>query len=105
MDGRRAGLGVGGAVTRKTLRWLTQHRTGVTAAGAALLAGVVGLSAVLAVQASANARLLASLARETRANDALAAANSELKQSRAAVQARYDVAVDAIKTFESNPSE
>ena len=40
--------------TRKTLRWLTRHRTGVTAAAAALLAGVVGLSAVLAVQARAN---------------------------------------------------
>ena len=42
--------------TRKMLRWLTRHRTGVTAAGAALLAGVVGLSAVLAVQARANLR-------------------------------------------------
>ena len=43
--------------TRKLLRWLTRHRTGVTGAAAAVLAGVVGLSAVLAVQASANVRL------------------------------------------------
>jgi serine/threonine-protein kinase len=35
--------------TRKLLRWLTRHRTGVTGAAAAVLAGVVGLSAVLAV--------------------------------------------------------
>ena len=42
--------------TRKLLRWLTRHRTGVTGAAAAVLAGVVGLSAVLAVQARANAR-------------------------------------------------
>ncbi len=41
--------------TRKMLRWLTRHRTGVTGAAAALLAGMVGLSAVLAVQARANA--------------------------------------------------
>ena len=43
--------------TRTLLRWLTRHRTGVTGAAAAVLAGVVGLTAVLAVQASANARL------------------------------------------------
>ncbi len=42
--------------TRKLLRWLTRHRTGVTGAAAAVLAGVVGLSAVLAVQTRANAR-------------------------------------------------
>ncbi len=40
--------------TRKLSRWLTRHRTGVTGAAAAVLAGVVGLSAVLAVQARAN---------------------------------------------------
>ena len=43
--------------TRKLLRWLTRHRTGVTGAAAAVLAGVVGLSAVLAVQARANLAL------------------------------------------------
>ena len=43
--------------TRKLSRWLTRHRTGVTGAAAAVLAGVVGLSAVLAVQARANAAL------------------------------------------------
>ena len=43
--------------TRKLLRWLTRHRTGVTGAAAAVLAGVVGLSAVLAVQTQANAEL------------------------------------------------
>ena len=39
----------------RNVRWLTRHRTGVTGAAAAVLAGVVGLSAVLAVQARANA--------------------------------------------------
>jgi len=90
--------------TRKLLRWLTRHRTGVTSAAAAVLAGVVGLSAVLAVQTRANGQLSASLARETSANTALAAANDELKRSRAAVQARYELAVDAIKTFHTGVS-
>jgi eukaryotic-like serine/threonine-protein kinase len=91
--------------TRKLLRWLTRHRTGVTGAAAAGLAGVVGLLAVLAVQSQANASLAASLARETAANVALAASNNELARSKDAVQARYDLAVDAIKTFHTGVSE
>ena len=47
----------------------------------------------------------AALARETSANTALAAANAELSRSKAAVQARYDLAVDAIKTFHTGVSE
>src|SRR5262249_37498548 len=85
--------------------WLTRHRTGVTGAAAAVLAGVVGLVAVLAVQTTANARLSDSLARETRSNTALNIANAELTRSRAAVQARYDLAVEAIKTFHTGVSE
>jgi serine/threonine-protein kinase len=75
---------------RKMLRWLTRHRTGVTAAAAALLAGVVGLSAVLAVQARANLALADK-------NNALAAANAK-------IAARYNLAVDAIKTFHTGVS-
>ncbi len=84
--------------SRRLSRWLSRHRTGVTGAAAAVLAGVVGLSAVLSVQSAANARLSASLKRETDAND-------ELKRSRAAVQARYDLAVEAIKAFHTGVSE
>ena len=43
--------------TRTLVRWLTRHRTGVTAAGAALLAGMIGLAVVAAVQAQANVNL------------------------------------------------
>ena len=43
--------------------------------------------------------------RETQANQALAAANAELARSKAAVQARYDLAVEAIKTFHTGVSE
>jgi eukaryotic-like serine/threonine-protein kinase len=77
--------------TRKMLRWLTRHRTGVTGAAAALLAGVVGLSAVLAVQARANAAL------EDK-NAALLAANAK-------IAARYNLAVDAVKTFHTGVSK
>jgi serine/threonine-protein kinase len=91
--------------SRRLSRWLSRHRTGVAAAAAAVLAGMVGLSAVLAVQAAANARLSESLTRETDANAALAAANIELKGSKAAVQARYDLAVEAIKAFHTGVSE
>src|SRR5580700_7973246 len=77
--------------TRRMLRWLTWHRTGVTGAAAALLAGVVGLSAVLAVQA--------------RANLALADKNTALLAANAKIAARYNLAVDAIKTFHTGVSK
>jgi serine/threonine-protein kinase len=91
--------------TRTLVRWLTRHRTGVTGAAASMLAGVVGLAAILAVQARANAQIATALRHETRANIALAAANEELGRSKSAVQARYDLAVEAIKTFHTGVSE
>ena len=91
--------------TRTLTRWLSRHRTGVTAAGAAMLVALVGTAAVLAVQAVDNAQLSASLHRETRTNAALAKANEELSRSRTAVQARYELAVNAIKTFHTGVSE
>ncbi len=80
-------------------RWANRNRTAVASAAVTLVAGVVGLSLVLAVQTQAKAAISAALGRETRANEGLATANAELEWSRAAVQARYDLAVDAIKTF------
>jgi serine/threonine-protein kinase len=77
--------------TRRLLRWLTRHRTGVTGAAAAVLAGVVGLSAVLGVQA--------------RANLALADKNTALTAANAKIEARYNLAVEAIKTFHTGVSE
>ena len=75
------------------------------AASLVLLALLGGLAAVVAVQTVANARLAASLTGETNANTALNEANAELTQSRAAVQARYDLAIEAIKTFHTGVSE
>ena len=84
--------------SRRRGAWARRNRTAVTSAAVALLAGVVGLSAVLAVQTRAKADLAASLQRETTANLALT-------RSQAAVQARYDLAVEAIKTFHTGVSE
>src|SRR5262249_32051417 len=70
-----------------------------------VLAGVVGLVGIVAVQAAANTSLSASLAREAKSNAALNTANTALTRSQAAVQARYELAVDAIKTFHTGVSE
>ena len=70
-----------------------------------LTAGVVGLSAVLAVQTTAKAAVTRALGRERDANLALANSNDELERSRAAVLARYDLAVAAIKAFHTGVSE
>ena len=86
-------------------KFVRRHKGQVIAASLVLLTLLGGLAAVAAVQRVANARLAASLTRETNANKALAAANTQLTQSRAAVQARYDLAVEAIKTFHTGVSE
>jgi hypothetical protein len=91
--------------TQRARRWAKRNRTAVTSVGVALVAGVVGLAAVLAVQTRSKAELASSLVRETQAGLELAAANSELARSRDAVQARYDLAVEAIQTFHTGVSE
>jgi serine/threonine protein kinase/tetratricopeptide (TPR) repeat protein len=90
---------------RRVRRWGKQNRTTVTAAAVAMLASVVGLAAVLIVQTQAKAELSHSLFREMKANASLAEANLELERSKDAVQARYDLAVEAIGTFHTGVSE
>ena len=92
-------------LARRARRWARRNRTAVTAAAVALLAGVLGLAAVLAVQTQAKAELAESLTRETNAKTALANTNADLTRSQAAVQARYDLAVEAIRTFHTGVSE
>jgi serine/threonine-protein kinase len=90
---------------RRARRWARRNRTAVTGAAATLLAGVVGLATVLAVQARANVQLRNALGREARANASLAASNAELTRAKAGLQARYDLAAEAIKTFHTGASE
>jgi serine/threonine protein kinase/tetratricopeptide (TPR) repeat protein len=92
-------------LSRRARRWARRNRTAMTAAAVALMAGVVGLASVLVVQTNARAEVTRALGRETSANAALAATNKELSVSKAAVQARYELAVEAIKTFHTGVSE
>jgi eukaryotic-like serine/threonine-protein kinase len=89
----------------RTKKFVRRHRNGVLAASLVLLSLLGGLAAVAAVQTAANARLAASLTRETKANTALNEANGQLTKSRAAVEARYKLATEAIKTFHTGVSE
>ncbi len=89
---RRAGLGLPRAVVRGPCPVADPAPHGGHGRGGGVLVGLVGLAAVLVVQTRA------------KAND-LAAANAELTRSRATVQARYDLSVDAIKTFYTGVSE
>jgi serine/threonine-protein kinase len=77
-------------ISRRAQRWAKRNRTAVTAATVTVIAGVIGLAAILVVQARANA--------------ALADANLALSRSQAAVQARYELAVEAIRTFHTGVS-
>ncbi|MGO9469637.1 MAG: serine/threonine protein kinase, partial [Isosphaeraceae bacterium] len=82
-------------------KFIRRHRGQMIAAGVvllALLAGIAGTTRGLFREARANARLSASLDREQKANADLAAANAK-------VQARYDLAVEAVKTFHTGVSE
>jgi serine/threonine-protein kinase len=72
-------------------RWVKRHRVLVTGAAAALLVALVGLAAVLAVQA--------------RSNRELAAANRQLEEANERERQRFDLALEAIKTFHTGVSD
>ena len=72
-------------------RWMRRRRTTVTAASAAVLVAAVGMAVVLVVQSKANTELRAANAREV--------------ISRRQAQSRFDLAMDAIKTYHTGVSE
>jgi serine/threonine-protein kinase len=92
-------------ISRRARRWAMRNRTAVTAAAGALVAGVVGLTSVLIVQTQAKADIAEALRREMLANLALGTANDELGRSKAAVQAQYELAMEAIRTFHTGVAE
>ena len=85
--------------TRKLSRWLTRHRTGVTGAAAAVLAGVVGLVAVLTVQTQANGRLRQANTQLAVASGRVTQANAELQSANRREKQRFDLAMEAIGLF------
>jgi serine/threonine-protein kinase len=100
-------------------RWMRRRRTLVAAIAAGVLAATVGLAAVLAVQTRANAALYtANLDLELAngrinaanrdlglANRQVTAANRELQLANERERARFDLALEAIKTFHGGVSE
>jgi eukaryotic-like serine/threonine-protein kinase len=75
---------------RQARRWARRHRTAVAAAAIMVLAALAGTAAVLAVQ--------------TRANQALKVANTDLAASNDRERARFDLAQEAIRTFHTGVS-
>jgi serine/threonine-protein kinase len=104
---------------RRARRWARRNRTAVTAGAAAAAMALVGLSAVLLVQAQANRALAAknldlSLANRRvtqanqelqRANVALTDSNARERAARSQAQQRFDVAREAIEAYYTGVSE
>jgi serine/threonine-protein kinase len=84
--------------TRTLTRWLTRHRTGVTALGAAMLVAIAGLGAVLGVQASANGQLTAK-------NAQLDAAFRREADVRKEAEANFNTALEAVDDCLTSVSE
>ncbi len=75
--------------TRSLLRWLSRHRVGVTAAGAAVLVALAGTGAVLAVQTRANRELKTANIDLAIANQKVTRANTDLAASNERERARF----------------
>ncbi len=70
-----------------------------------MLVALLGLVTALVVQTRSNRALRESNDALTTAHARVTQANSDLDRSRAAVQARYDLAVEAIQSFHTGVSE
>jgi serine/threonine protein kinase/tetratricopeptide (TPR) repeat protein len=84
---------------RRARRWAKRHRTGVTGAAIAVLAGAVGLAAVLAVQTQANSRLQQANLSLADANNLVTRTNADLKSANDRERERFGLAMEAIKLF------
>jgi serine/threonine-protein kinase len=99
-------------LSRRAQRWARRNRPLVTAAVAAVLVALAGLGAVLAVQRGANRVLAARNGDLDRANNSLRdaiqqkdAANSALSEANGRVQARFELAREAIRSFKAGVEE
>jgi serine/threonine-protein kinase len=90
---------------RSLTRWLTRHRVGVTAAGAAVLMALVGTLTVLGVQTRANAALKGANTDLAIANTKVTRANADLAAANQRERARFALAQEAIRTFHTGVSE
>jgi serine/threonine protein kinase len=86
-------------------RWMRRRRTTMVAIAATLVASTVGLTAVLAVQTRANASLKQANLDLAMANQRASDANRDLLAANARERVRFDLALEAIKTFHGGVSE
>jgi len=86
-------------------RWMRRHRPAVAAIAATLVAATLGLAAVLVVQTQANAYLKTANFDLALANQRAREANRELELANQRERARFDLALEAIKTFHSGVSQ
>ena len=92
-------------VLERARRWISRRRTAVAAIAATVLASTVGLAAVLVVQTRANASLQSANLDLAKANQRASDANRDLLLANTRERARFDLSLDAIKTFHGGVSE
>jgi eukaryotic-like serine/threonine-protein kinase len=86
-------------------RWMRRNRSAVTAISAAVLVALVGLAVVLTVQSRANVRLEAKNKELDKANRLKDEANAGLVEANGRVQARFELAREAIRSFQDGVNE
>jgi serine/threonine-protein kinase len=96
---RRESLGV------RIRRWTQRKRSTVAAIVATVLVAVIGLSAVLIVQARANSRLRESNASLEIANARVTKANADLNSANERERRRFDLALEAIQKYHTGVSQ
>jgi serine/threonine protein kinase len=86
-------------------RWMRRHRTAVAAGAAALVVATAGLSAVLILQTESNTKLRSANLDLALAIQTTEAANHSLEAANKRERARFELALEAIKTFHGQVSE
>jgi serine/threonine-protein kinase len=92
-------------ISRRARRWARRNRPLVTAAAAAVLVALAGTAAALAVQTRANADLKSANLDLALANSQVERANADLRSANGRVQARFDLAREAIRSFKAGVEE
>jgi eukaryotic-like serine/threonine-protein kinase len=92
-------------IRERARRWISRRRTTVAALAATVLASTLGLAAVLLVQTRANASLKSANLDLAAANQRASDFNRELVLANTRERARFDLSLEAIKTFHSGVTE
>jgi tetratricopeptide (TPR) repeat protein/tRNA A-37 threonylcarbamoyl transferase component Bud32 len=86
-------------------RWMRRRQTPVAVMAVTVLATVLGLAAVLVVQARANAALKVAIFELKLANRLVKGANRNLTKANGRERSRFDLALSAIKAFHTGVSQ